>query len=667
MSYCCVPLCKSDEKKKTPGLSFHEIPADPKLRETWISAIRRDDWTPNTTSCYTKVCSRHFKKDDFMEGKRRRLRKGVVPSVFEDFPGHLRQKRPPERSTASITKRLRCSEGVSSMRDDASQPDVSVQTCSTTQGECVVERPSLDAESEPEELQRAVSSACDQGVQVDTNSASTLLAAERCKWKRKERVTRLRKTVDRYKSELAKLKEDSLSEDLSYIKTRGEEKQPAALFLLDQIRNFRKKRPTWSEETIRRCVVLRHLSTRAYEHMRGEQLLKLPSRNTLANYIGMPNGETGFSKLVESRLKMEASSLPTPQSMACSLIIDEMRIAQKLQYHKQQDCFVGQADIVAEDKENGPVLANSLLCFVLNGLSTSFRIPASYFFTKGLTGAQLHKLIVFVMKKVESCGFKIQRLVTDNHKVNVNAMKLLGSGVLTYRVEHPCDKNRLLFLSFDPCHILKNVRSQFLAHDIGPDGEISSRHIKKLYELQKKMIIKPVRYLSRKHVFPNNIEKMNVARAVQVLSPDVTAALEYLKDQAGHCCDTSFAAAGPSITFMKNFYRWFILHDTSNTTQHIHQRFPDVRHFDDIDDSRLEWLEASFPMYIEELRKRCKGPREFLTRETYEAHYILHRGLHPPSVDKGKIPLCADSQIQQRPNRITVWDTENVLWMQRHA
>ncbi|KAH9378432.1 hypothetical protein HPB48_013938 [Haemaphysalis longicornis] len=69
MSYCCVPLCKSDGKKKAVGLSFHEIPAVVNVRVKWLAAIRRDNWAPNVTSCYTKVCSRHFKADDFSRRK----------------------------------------------------------------------------------------------------------------------------------------------------------------------------------------------------------------------------------------------------------------------------------------------------------------------------------------------------------------------------------------------------------------------------------------------------------------------------------------------------------------------------------------------------------------------------------------------------------------------
>ncbi|KAH8028679.1 hypothetical protein HPB51_018082 [Rhipicephalus microplus] len=75
----------------------------------------------------------------------------------------------------------------------------------------------------------------------------------------------------------------------------------------------------------------------------------------------------------------------------------------------------------------------------------------------------------------------------------------------------------------------------------------------------------------------------------------------------------------PTITFMKNFYRSFVLHDTSNTVQHLYQNFADARHYDDVEDPRLEWLEVTFSLYLDGLKKRCNHPREFLTKATYEA------------------------------------------------
>lgn len=208
------------------------------------------------------------------------------------------------------------------------------------------------------------------------------------------------------------------------------------------------------------------------------------------------------------------------------------------------------------------------------------------------------------------------RIVTDNHKINVLAMQLLCNGHLTHCIQHPEDPSRKLFLAFDQCHLIKNVRSQFLARDLGNGGEVSSSHLKNLYRMQQGSLVKPVRFLTRKHVFPSNIEKMNVSRAVQVLSPPVTAALKLLQEQAGHTCDISFAAVGPAVDFMDTVHRWFLLMDVSNCVQHIHQNLPDSKQYESVDDARLTWLMTSFLQYLADMKRRCT-PKQFLSRETY--------------------------------------------------
>ncbi|KAH6940252.1 hypothetical protein HPB50_026448 [Hyalomma asiaticum] len=224
MSYSCVPLCQSDEKKKTPGLPFDEIPSAADVREKWLAVIRRDNWSQNSTSCYTK-------KSDHAASTAASV---VLPPAVPTPQNHELEEPEPMDITDAVS--------------DTNQRD-------------------FPPETPP---------ACDRGVQVNSRQAvASLLATEKAKWKRKERdlrnqVSRLQRTADKYKLEFEKLQQDSIVADISYIKERAVEQQPAALFLLDQIINFRRKRPTWSEETTRRCVVLRHLSTKAYEHVRGQ-------------------------------------------------------------------------------------------------------------------------------------------------------------------------------------------------------------------------------------------------------------------------------------------------------------------------------------------------------------------------------------------------------------
>ncbi|KAH7932150.1 hypothetical protein HPB51_029567 [Rhipicephalus microplus] len=126
---------------------------------------------------------------------------------------------------------------------------------------------------------------------------------------------------------------------------------------------------------------------------------------------------------------------------------------------------------------------------------------------------------------------------------------------LRTRIPHPTDASRQLFLAFDQGHIIKNVRSQFLSNEMCGNKEISSVYLKDLYKMQQGSTMKPVCFLTRKHIFPTNIEKMGVRTAIQVLSPPVTAALHFMKDQAGHTCDLKFANEGPTVEIMSNMYR----------------------------------------------------------------------------------------------------------------
>lgn len=104
----------------------------------------------------------------------------------------------------------------------------------------------------------------------------------------------------------------------------------------------------------------------------------------MTNFIET-SGETGFSKLVEARLLAEARNLEKNQQKVWSLVADAMRIKEKLQHHRHRDCCVGHADAhlkQGEQKNGDLVLADSLLRSVISGLTTPFRTPVAYYFTK---------------------------------------------------------------------------------------------------------------------------------------------------------------------------------------------------------------------------------------------------------------------------------------------
>ncbi|KAG0422555.1 hypothetical protein HPB47_001642 [Ixodes persulcatus] len=84
--------------------------------------------------------------------------------------------------------------------------------------------------------------------------------------------------------------------------------------------------------------------------------------------------------------------------------------------------------------------------------------------------------------------------------------------------------------------------------------------------------------------------------------PPVAAALQYIKEQAGHTCDVLFALVGPTVDFMLMMHKWFAVMDMSNSQRHIHKNDLGTRHFSDTDDAKLTWRETRFLDYLTKLK-----------------------------------------------------------------
>ena len=97
---CCVPLC-SNRSRLDPSLSFHRFPVESRsgLRKAWIHAIRREKFAVTSN---TRVCSAHFKDEDFFQ-------RGVV--YFDGHPvgGDPEKENAGSLSQISIPRRLRVS------------------------------------------------------------------------------------------------------------------------------------------------------------------------------------------------------------------------------------------------------------------------------------------------------------------------------------------------------------------------------------------------------------------------------------------------------------------------------------------------------------------------------------------------------------------------------
>ena len=107
---CSAINCRSGyaRERKDPSVTFHAFPLRNKqLLQIWLNLLDREGFTPTK---YSRLCSLHFKAEDFIEDStdqksrrrnkkksskllKRRLQKNACPSIFKDIPAHLLPRR----------------------------------------------------------------------------------------------------------------------------------------------------------------------------------------------------------------------------------------------------------------------------------------------------------------------------------------------------------------------------------------------------------------------------------------------------------------------------------------------------------------------------------------------------------------------------------------------
>lgn len=149
---CCVPLCtKKDKRDKETGekISFFRFPEEENLKKRWLHAIRRDIGANFSLNGATRVCSRHFRKEDLQRSLSGKVSPtpGAVPSQFVWKRSSPRKRAPPTpRCTATtVTKKkalevreavdssTECSEIISEHATSTNMADLTVEMENTTQ------------------------------------------------------------------------------------------------------------------------------------------------------------------------------------------------------------------------------------------------------------------------------------------------------------------------------------------------------------------------------------------------------------------------------------------------------------------------------------------------------------------------------------------------------
>ncbi|KAH7974889.1 hypothetical protein HPB49_020898 [Dermacentor silvarum] len=423
-------------------------------------------------------------------------------------------------------------------------------------------------------------------------------------------MKKLKKTINRLEMKLFRLKkalqtlQDGYDEARGRLRAYGESKEiqqfltvltateqgeKAALFIQNQVVNFHVKNPAYSEAILRDCVLWKACSKKA-----------TVTSGLSSSFPVAPRCKSTWvnqqARLIKERLRLEREGLVVEQERMSSLIIDEMAIQQKVIYDRQVDKIFGLVDMgpgSEQDAMAAPRVANRLLCFTLRGLSTPYVIPLGYFFTRCLKGEQLSNITAEVMKLTEEAGFRIVRVVTDNHQTNVSLFKSVSDdGTLSHVVTHPVRVGDPLFLSFDQNHLIKNLRNNFLERELLDGDQLikGGVYMEKLFEI--------------------------------VSAAGEASTLKFLQENLKcHPDAAEFQDCLATIFFMEMVAKGYAIHDIGGLKLGGQQEEPLYA----TDDERLLWLEVDFINYIEDLQLSGSRSKQKITKETYEATLLTTR------------------------------------------
>lgn len=319
---CCVPLCNSREnrKEKVRAVSFHEIPSNMELRTEWLRRIHRpDDWIPQDTA---RVCSLHFLPEDFRVGlKVIRLKPDAVPTVFKDFPSYLQKEfakktpRKPPKVRAPLPKKPKnvSDKPVAIANGNVSDGATNGSTDTCGNKESIISKTTKkNIRTEARKLM-TVSEACQTlPPPLETKETQTwvlqvprgrqgmsaeelrrkLRNSNRMVWLLKRKNEALKKEVQKRDFEAEECERDLMLQQVAAIRKDVTNNVPSAIFLMDQLRGYSKKRFTWNKKTIQYCLNWRLKNESGYKFLRNSELVKLPGRSTLSKHLDATNAET---------------------------------------------------------------------------------------------------------------------------------------------------------------------------------------------------------------------------------------------------------------------------------------------------------------------------------------------------------------------------------------
>lgn len=281
------------------------------------------------------------------------------------------------------------------------------------------------------------------------------------------------------------------------------------------------------------CYRLQFHSTAAYNELRKFFSNRLPTIRTLQRWLRCVEVAPGISEIALGALAEVAKSYKDEgKQLYISLVSDEMGIRTQTTWNAEKERFDGFATTFNTTSNSNSTLPLAKDALVFMAVGPNFKIAIAYFFLNGLQAVDRAALTREVIRSIDATGAKVISLTSDGLVANVTVAKLLGADFKSDKpfFPRPSNPNEIIYVIFDPPHMIKLIRKYFSEHQLYYLGDkLRWDLLVKLAEKQDKDNFEMGNKLTRRHIDWKQAP-MVVRVAVETISNSVADSIEQLSE-----------------------------------------------------------------------------------------------------------------------------------------
>ncbi|XP_035218201.1 uncharacterized protein LOC118191504 [Stegodyphus dumicola] len=573
---CCVTGCRGNYKG-TEKVHTFSFPKNDALRERWLRNIPRKDFSATP---YSRVCHKHFQPDDLIwetsafdekNGKiikaslqRPKLKEGAFPSIFDGCPSYLSSQAGSSRKSPNEKKMEReanlMMKAIAHSKLSAAEYYKSrtfsdfneLLTCcmqykfstfwNVVHKDNILMFLNLKCTDGCVKLLYAVHITADLLLSVSfQNKLLTHISSKYNELPIKvSNINEIHEILDHIEMLETKDLMNSIEIIINLMKSLSFTNEGDKIlfeFMIEQLSLVKCKPQNrqYSSNTLILASMFYLLSPQAYKFVRQSGNLILPHPSTIHKISSKlnvnPQKETD-DMLFLAYAKQKACYLKEHE-LYVSLMMDEIHIRPFLDYKSGDIVGIGQ------EVDN---LASSAHVFMIQSILCCFKDVVHILPSKKMTAEVLFTVLKKIIVGLEAIGFKVIVVVSDNNSINRRCISLFNNPLSNFVFPHPVDATRPLFYAVDSVHIIKSVRNNWLNQKnpeqamYFPNFDLSSNNVctssfltlKNMYEAESGNLLKYGYTISRKALWPTNLERQSVKLALQIFNDQTSQGLKEL-------------------------------------------------------------------------------------------------------------------------------------------